>query len=497
MPQAPSSTTIARRATEAWRWALIVFLLADLAYSFFQHYHATLDGDMAAIILPAPHYAQVLRDPLGLQALLEGAYYGGSNRFIPHWTMRGVYTLVPRALQTFASPLDSVYLAGALAKTAMQAALLYLLSAYASGATSVFNRRFLLAAVLLTPLFQTYGLAWHVGIVSGSPTYSFFYAASSAWLLAMFLPHFFWYVHGRNLARSPFAIWLGIPLAWAVSFNGPLNSAVLLLVCPAILAYEMIRAKSTREPGPGAIREPVSERPRWILYATIAGLVFAIWSYAVGRYNIENLEQSLPLLQRYALLPEGLRYFFFASPAVLILTDALLANLALVNILRLSSARRINRLALAFALFATVYTLLLPMGGYRPYRPLIIRCDSVQPVILGALVFYALSGVELLRSFNWKRGLFYSIVPLILTTYFMYCDEPSRGNNYCEREAIKAIAASPDKVVGVDASCTIMAWERLKKPEESRQAGLLLFRWRIFPEPKKFYQPPADTRPPQ
>ena len=467
---------------------LVLLLLVDLAYSFFQHYHSMLDGDMADIVLPAPRYAHVLKDPFGLRALIGGEYYGGSNRFVPHWTMSAFYKTVPHALQALATPLDSVYLASAVALTSIQAVLIYLISACAVGTRRLINTRLLVAALIVTPLFQTYGFNWHVGIISGSPTYSFFYPLASAWMLFFFLPFFLFYLHGQTIAASWFAVVLAIPLAWAVSFNGPLNPAVMLLICPPVLLYEGWMWWKRRQHGePG--RCSLVGAPRWILYACAAGVVWAALSYAVGRHNIENLEQTIPLRDRYMKLPKGIRDFFFNTPAVLILADVLLLNLALISLLRLSAVRRTHRLTFGFVVFAVVFTLLLPLGGYRPYRPFIIRADSIQPVILGAIILYAFTTVQLLRHFKLQARALYSLIPVAVCIYFTYWDEPNRGNNYCEREALKAIAASPQRVALTGAACTIMAWEKIADPKRSANNARLLHYWRILPEEKLYYQP--------
>lgn len=468
---------------------LLLFLLADLAYSFFQHYHATLDGDMADIILPAPRYAHVLRDPLGLHALLDGAYYGGSNRFMPHWSLSVFYKTVPRALQSIATPLDSVYLAGAIALTGIQAALIYLMSACATGIRRILNIRFLAAAIALTPLFQTNGLNWHIGIISGSPTYSFFYPLASAWLLILFLPLLFFYLHGRIVTSAHAVALMAIPLAWAAAFNGPLNPAVMLIICPVVVLCEGWRAWQRRTSFSLENARQNLSPPRWILYACIAGLVFAALSYVVGRYNIENLEQTISLRNRYAKLPKGIRDFFFNTPAVLILADVILLNIALMSVLRLPDARRALRFAALFAAFAAVYTALLPLGGYRPYRPFIIRADSVQPVILGAAMLYAYSAVKLLQHFSGRKRVLYGLVPLTVCIYFTYWDDPMRGKNYCEREALKVIAASSAEIVQIDSACTIMAWEKMADPRRSANSARLLHYWRVFPEGKTYWQP--------
>jgi len=81
------------------RWLLPVLLvllvLADTIYTFAQHFHVPMDGDMANIIWPGQYYQQVLDDPLGLAALLRKEVYAAPNRFFAHWFMTGYFKTVP------------------------------------------------------------------------------------------------------------------------------------------------------------------------------------------------------------------------------------------------------------------------------------------------------------------------------------------------------------------------------------------------------------------
>jgi len=76
---------------------LLIFLLFDLGYSFYQHYHMPLDGDMSEIIIPisSTGYYKALHDPFGLDALLKNDIYANPNRFFAHWTSAEYFLNVP------------------------------------------------------------------------------------------------------------------------------------------------------------------------------------------------------------------------------------------------------------------------------------------------------------------------------------------------------------------------------------------------------------------
>jgi hypothetical protein len=147
--------------------------------------------------------------------LLEGERYAAPNRFFAHWTMAHYFRHVPLALQSFLSPIDSVYAAAALAKTAIQLLLIWLL-----------------AAAVITPLFQTFGYNGLMGVIDKSVTFTFFFALPMGLLLLFFLPFY-------KKMRMPAAMQAGWAfLALFLALNGPLVPGVVLVACLLTLADE-------------------------------------------------------------------------------------------------------------------------------------------------------------------------------------------------------------------------------------------------------------------
>jgi hypothetical protein len=105
-------------------------------------------------------------------------------------------------LQSFVDPIDSIYLAGALAKIFIQILILTLLSFYITGRQKVLISDFLTAAVLVIPLFQTNGYRSYMGIIDPSITYTFFYALPCAILLLFYLPFYYDSVYGTALMKK-------------------------------------------------------------------------------------------------------------------------------------------------------------------------------------------------------------------------------------------------------------------------------------------------------
>jgi hypothetical protein len=66
-----SGSTFTSVIKGSYRWLFLALIIADLIYSWFQFYHTPLDGDLAAMVLPAPEYRQSMNDPFGISVLLH------------------------------------------------------------------------------------------------------------------------------------------------------------------------------------------------------------------------------------------------------------------------------------------------------------------------------------------------------------------------------------------------------------------------------------------
>ncbi len=295
---------------------LLVFILLDTAYSFYQHFHTPLDGDLAAIVWPGEWYRQVLKEPFGLSAVLDGQRYAGTNRFVAHWSLSEYYKTIPILLQNFVSPINSVYLAGAIVKTLVQLMLIWLLARYITLSGFVPKKYFLLTFALLVPLFQTMGYNNYLGIIAKSVTYTFFYALPLAFLMLFFLPFY------RNLVTQKLTrlnmIWKGLLflLALILPFQGSINPAVLLIICPAVLLfYWWQQFKLMAEGGfiPKTFKAILRIPGQELFYLSLAMLV-SLYSLYLGTFNAENLPSTVPLGERFLRLFPGLFFLFTGKP---------------------------------------------------------------------------------------------------------------------------------------------------------------------------------------
>lgn len=153
---------------------LLVFIFADLTFSFFQYYNSPLYGDTDSHILPDNNIQKTIDDPFGINAIVSGEKHANPNRFFVHYSYMTYFQKVPLLLQTIIDPISSVYLAAAIIKLIIQALFVYVLASFISKTHSILKLNFLIAATLILPLFQVYGYWSRLGINDQSIAYTFF-----------------------------------------------------------------------------------------------------------------------------------------------------------------------------------------------------------------------------------------------------------------------------------------------------------------------------------
>ncbi|MBK8567290.1 MAG: hypothetical protein IPN76_29195 [Saprospiraceae bacterium] len=460
---------------------VVLFLLLDGGYSFFQHLNAVLDGDIAPIVVPADKYEQVLHDPFGL-TVLEGERYCAPNRYFVHAPMRWFFMHLPQALQAFSNPVNSVYRSSALLKTALQLALIGLLAAFAVGG----NRRWelLLAAALVTPFFQAYGYNLQMGIIEKSITYTFFYPLPMAFLLAFFLPFY------RGNVQRWQHLWL-LPLAVALPLSGPLVPGILLIVCPFALLFFYVKNMRELTDFPIARRatKAAAEMPKPLLFYFMLVVLLSLWSLYVGSFNSESDSPAIiSLTGRYPALLRGLASILTLKLGFPLLLLGIVVNLVLIR--KFASAQdkaQVKLIGKWLIVFIVAYLLLLPLGGYRHYRSLIVRHDTILPVTLCLVFFYAKTAIILLRN-NWPKRRWYAWGLAALSLAVTTADLPEFDHNDCEKAALETIARSSENKVKLASDCPVLGWnEKITHPNASKLNAQLLQIWRVTEEERLYY----------
>ncbi|RYF87639.1 MAG: hypothetical protein EOO03_10290, partial [Chitinophagaceae bacterium] len=465
-------------------YLLLAFLLLDTIFSFIQYLHLPLDGDMVGIILPSPWYEQVMKDPFAISVFTKGENYAATNRFFAHWTMATYFKTMPFFVQKFTDPINSLYISCAIVKIALHIFVLWLLATYIVTTLHLKKRYLVLAAALIAPFFQGSHFYGQIGLMDRSVTYIFFYLLPISLLLLYFLPFYKAFVNEQPVKLHLVQKILWVLLAVYLTLNGPLVPAIVLLLCPMVLAYMWFINLQNQPHISGFINKifrAVTAIPGPVLFYFGLILALSLYSYYVGTFNAENSGiKDVSLADRYLLLPKGLSGHFLRLAAALIFF-LLFLNYFIAratNLYQSKTAKLLVNLSIWAAIFSVIYLLLLPLGGYRPYRPYIVRYDTFIPVTICLMFLVGASTLYILTSSKIKARNFYLATVITILAVFTVSDDTFTDPYYrCEKDALRKIAASAENEVAIDNQCWILAWTAFQNPGDSETSSQMLQYW--------------------
>lgn len=470
-------------------WLLLLPLLLDLGYSYVQHLNLPHDGDMVSILIPRAGYQMVLDNPLALPALLKGERYANPNRYFAHQAMFTYMRNMPLLLQSGVDAIYSVYMANAIAKVFFQALLIVLLAYYASERIAAKSKYFLIAALIITPFFQTAGYNDQMGIIDRSITYTFFYAFPLGLLLLYFLP-IYKQLFSRNKKQISRLWHFVLPvLSIVLALNGPLMPAVAGLMSAGVLLYcirHYIKSRPYITLGQ-QLQLAYVALPKGVFFQLVFLALCCAYSLYIGTFNAENVD-TFKLGELYSKLFDGLWYELGQHAGFPVLLLSVLINLIILNKLpKDDSQRKVVTTIKWLLILSVIYIALLPFGGYRSYRPFIIRRDTIMPVTLALVYLFGTSSLYLL--FNKKyayRGVYLLGIIGIIAFYSLNDLSNLREDNR-EVAAQRIIASSPDKIVHLEDDCSIMNWGTITDYNYSVEQAKMMKFWNITKEEKLFY----------
>ncbi len=459
---------------------LVLFLFSDLTFSFFQYYQSPLLGDIETGVLENSIIRKILDDPFGFNAVLTGEKHINPNRFFSHFLFYHYFRNAPLWLQQFTDPVSSVYLASALIKIAVQIAFIYLLAAFISRQNHPLNRKFLLSAVIIAPLFQAYGYWSRMGINDQSIAYTFFYAVPLI-LLMIFLLAIFQDILNQKKIRLWQSVYL-IPLAIILPFSGPLIPAVIVLTSSLILLSYVLKNRNLK------IAQRIRQIPLRIALIIIPIATWSLYAIFLGTFYDSNYQaESLPLIERFGRLPAGIWSQIFHSLGFPLMLAAIAIQFYLLFKNNHPEKRALLRILKWVGIFIALYTLLLPLGGYRPYRDRIIRYDTWMPVTVSLIALFAATADHLIHHLKKDQRIKYIGGLAAVLLVYTFADTGGLGKNRCEREALKLMARSNDTIITIPANCFVLSWDNLSDYKQSDNKAELIHYWGITNEKKLFY----------
>lgn len=473
------------RKAQIFKILLIIFLVGDLTYSFLQFYRAPLLGDIESGVLPAKDVQEIFNDPTGIKAIITNEKHVNPNRFFAHFFFMEYFRNVPVFLQHFFKPITSVYFSCALAKILVQFFLIYLLSTIISNEKNILNQKFLIVAALISPLFQTYGFWSRMGIIDKSIAYTFFYAVPLL-LLVLFIKPFYNKLY--NLDNKSFGgkLFYSIPLVFILPLSGPLMPGAILIFSMLLFFYYILDFKKQNNFSVSPVRSFIKKIPNDILFIIIPVSLLSLYSLFLGFYDSNYDSESIPLIERYLKLPVGIYSQITHSLGFPLMLAIIGINLFIIRKkFKTKEAEKIIRTVKWIGLFSVIYILLLPLGGYRPYRPNIIRYDTIMPVTI--CLFFVLGATTYFLYGKMKSKKYWTFIIVSMLVY-TFSDISELDKNKCEIQALNDIANSPDKIVELSNDCNIMSWDRITDYKDSELKSELLLFWNITDEKKLFYQ---------
>lgn len=470
----------------------LLLLLTDVGFSFLQYYNLPLDSDMTESIVPAHYINQVFESPLGVKILREKTTYHNPNRFFSHWSLNQYFNKAPIFLQNFVDPIDSVYLSCSIIKILVQIALIFLLAFAISGTANMLKLDFIIAAALVSPLFQTNGYYNVMGIIDQATSYVFFYALPIAFLFLYFSPFFQQYYYEKKITRIKLIRLFWIPLALVICLSGPLNPGIALVIIFLTLLNHLIKVYFSSaqngivEKGINVIRQIPGD---YYFYLIPIG-VFSLYSLYIGRFNSSTINNQIDLAEMYSRIPHGLYYHLTSKLGFPILCAIILINMSFIHLkFKTNEAKNIISLFKWVMLFALIYILLLPLGGYRFYRFNVLRYDTIMPITLSFIFLFGHSTLFLIKHITYKQRIKYLPLIILIVFIFTISDEPKFNKNDCERKALKHISESSETIVKLEGyDCNVISWGKIHDPNDSELNAQLLKIWRITKEKKLYYQ---------
>lgn len=469
---------------------LTLFLLGDLAYSFVEYYFTPIDGDLTSGVAYNEHIQKIFDDPIGFKMLITGDKHINPNRFFSHIFQKEYMQAVPLWLQNFTDPITSVYLSCALLKMFIHLLFLFILGGLISGTYNIMKKSFLIVTVLLVPLIQVNGYWGHMGINDHATTYVFFFALPLVLLLA-FLTSVYRIGFQRVTTKPGLSVYfISFIAAIILPLSGPLVPGVVLIVCLIVLVYYF--QNLSQEAGfsfSGKMARVFLKIPIRIYLFLIPIATISLYSLFLGMFDSNLQELKIPVSERYLRLPIGIYYQVTQSLGVPLLLLIIFVNVFLIKrFIPTNEGEKIVGTLSWIGLFSLIYLLLLPLGGYRPYRPNILRYDTFIPITIALIYFYGSSTYFLVNNLQGKGLKYYVIFLFALFLIYMNSDRIETENYRFERQCIETLAKSPGEVTKLPATFNVMSWYPLTDPNQSESNAQMLKFWNITKEKILFYQ---------
>jgi hypothetical protein len=373
---------------------LIVLVIILVCFDFYQNYINQMDGDLSRIMTEVSEFRL---DDFRVHGILLPYFFFVNKLF---WIVFDAVAYVTN------DPVDSIYLTMALIKSVyvpiLFLTIINLMKYFYNICLVKLDSRLIILCIILI-YNQNFGFNRTVGVVN----HSFIYYCSYALPILVML-----YFVSVYLLKNSF---LSLSLVFVIGLFGNLNPIIPLGLFVSVVILSLVKGKFFL----GIFREHKA-------FFVISLLLVLIKAYSARYLEIENINggKIMTIAERYVVMfSVGLRKYFGQQVFFI-----LLGYLVIQFVLRflghfkyyISDLKEGSKLLL---IFWFGYILVLPVFGYKPYRPEIIKADIMTPCLMLLHIFII---VVVITGFRQRisdfRGLVINVVSVLLIVIFGYKD---------------------------------------------------------------------------
>lgn len=452
---------------------LIILLIVDFLFSTYQYYHFTICGDVTKLAAPIEWYKEVLNDPFGWKAIRENVEYGGAGRYMAHESVVLWFKYANSLIRSFVQdPVVALFLTSASFVALLKILFLSLVVIY----TKVTQRQCpisMIANMLLSIIFiQYHNFYGSIGIIDRSISYAFFYGLPIL-LLALYFYPIYKKFHHPNYVYKWYHVVLLFLLPFFLAFHGPLVQPLVFIMVLLLSVGWVLNMQAVK----------VLLQSRMVLISLLWILVLCLYAFYVSKYNSEkNISVSLP--ERYKLLAKGIYYILSSSIAWPCIILGLGLNYYLIVKEKLPQKAFIKNMLVIIGLFTFIYLALLPLGGYRSYRPYIIRYDTLLPITLMFVFLLVYSTMYLIFNSisSQVKKIVIGLYCFFILVFTIADKKLDRNYNECQQQSMYKLYKSKDTVLYVSHECNLGTWqvEDLNDPYTLDMLTRMFRQWHII-----------------
>ena len=463
----------------------------NLFTSFEQYNKNGLDGDIARINMPNRSFSKIYSDPVGVQAAFYHERYNGAGRW---FCFESEYLLFHQGyfLVNYFNrdKIESLFLTATLFQWVCHWLMVIVLAFYVNMSKKIRIWNIIFASALILPFFQ-FGIDLvNVGIINHAISYTFFYAFPMTLWLIFFYPFFrMLFYENTKFSKSIFQITTIFLLGLLIVFSSPLIAPLgIIFGCILILLFFLKGNNSFLASDLNNILIRIKNIPVTVRILLPVFMVVCIYDFYLGKFNTENIT-DLSLKYRFHLMLNGIPNYLinFGLPYCfgLLIMVYFFSRKYFPEILKTSEVRFLKFISFGVILFL----FLLPLGGYRSYRPNIWSNDLTMPLTIFLIIIIVAGSIFLLKQLGELPLKIFAF--LFFTTLLIYwCQNFPAKNNRSEQQQMLEILArqKAGAIVCLPFSSSVLSWGKVDDPANSTTVSDFLYSLGITENHVLFYQ---------